>query len=270
MSELLDKLKDMGLNTYEAKVYIALLKKHPATGYEVSKESGVPQARAYDTLKALESQNVVVSTAKKPIAYTPISPKELIGRFEKSFNNSLDYLKENLPSVSDDFVEPVFNIRGREPIFNKIKELINNANKEVFIEIWKDDLELIKNELNEAHKRGIDIKVVGYNDAKLDFGYLLNHGLGENIESSLGGRWIILSVDNSEGIAGTISNIKKPQVVWTKNPGLTLIIKEVVVHDLYLLDVEKELGSQLDKVYGKNLIKLREKILGKDFKFSAH
>ena len=51
MENLLNHLKELGFNTYESKVYIALLKHHPATGYEVSKDSGVPQARAYDTLK---------------------------------------------------------------------------------------------------------------------------------------------------------------------------------------------------------------------------
>ncbi len=38
MADLIEKLKEIGLNTYEAKVYVALLKKYPATGYEVSKQ----------------------------------------------------------------------------------------------------------------------------------------------------------------------------------------------------------------------------------------
>ncbi len=53
MTKLIESLKEIGFNTYEAKVYIALLKKHPATGYEISKLSEVPQARTYDTLNVL-------------------------------------------------------------------------------------------------------------------------------------------------------------------------------------------------------------------------
>ena len=48
MADLVEKLKDIGFNSYEAKVYIALLKKHPATGYEISKIANIPQARTYD------------------------------------------------------------------------------------------------------------------------------------------------------------------------------------------------------------------------------
>ena len=79
-------------------------------------------------------------------------------------------------------------------------------------------------------------------------------------------------MDNREGLVGTVSSAdkKEPQAVWTKNSGIVLIIKEVIVHDLFLLDMEKELGETLYTYYGENLVKLREKILGKDFSFCAH
>ena len=80
MDELIENLKAIGLNGYEAKVYLALLKKYPATGYEVAKLADIPQSRAYDTLKALETDHIVMSNNTKPISYTPIKPKELTKR----------------------------------------------------------------------------------------------------------------------------------------------------------------------------------------------
>ena len=52
MEDIVEKLKEFGFNSYEAKVYIALLKKYPATGYEVSQIADIPQSRAYDALKS--------------------------------------------------------------------------------------------------------------------------------------------------------------------------------------------------------------------------
>lgn len=271
MNDLLDRLKELGFNSYEAKVYLSLLKHQPATGYEVSKESGVPQARAYDTLKVLENRQIVVASGTKPVTYVPINPQELLNRCERSFKASVQYLKDNLPTVSDDFVEPVHNLRGEQAILDRVIELINNAKHEIFLEIWSEDVNLIKEPLQKAHDRGVDLKIVGYNDVDLDFGSVYQHGLGRTLENTLGGRYVILSADGEEGIVGTLSDKEKiPQVVWTRNPGIVFIIKEVVVHDIFLLDVENELGDALNKVYGKDLIKLREKILGKDFKICAH
>jgi sugar-specific transcriptional regulator TrmB len=83
MDELIEKLKDVGFNGYEAKVYIALLQYGNSTGYEVSKNSGVPQARAYDTLKALEAKKIIISTGEKPLTYMPVDPSEILSRYQE-------------------------------------------------------------------------------------------------------------------------------------------------------------------------------------------
>ena len=77
MDNLVDKLKELGFNSYEAKVYIALLKKYPATGYEVSQIADIPQSRAYDALKSLVINKIAFSTDDKPQKYTPITPKRI-------------------------------------------------------------------------------------------------------------------------------------------------------------------------------------------------
>ncbi|MDD3150234.1 MAG: TrmB family transcriptional regulator [Candidatus Gastranaerophilales bacterium] len=271
MDNLLLHLKALGFNSYEAKVYLALLKKTPATGYEISKESGVPQARAYDTLKVLEGKQMVVSSGTRPVTYIPISPKELLKQSKNDFQKSLNYLSENLPSPSDDFIEPVINLRNSKEVLKKVIELIENAEKEVCIEFWNNDLDEIKPALQNAHNRGIDVKVVGYDDFNLDFGVFYKHGLADTIANSLGGRWIIMSIDDTRGLVSTISDKSNDfEGIYTKNLRVVLIIKEFIVHDIFLLDVEKEMGKELTKVYGQDLIKLREKIFGLDFRFKTH
>lgn len=262
--ELLNRLKELGFNAYEAKVYLSLLKHHPATGYEVSKDSGVPQARAYDTLKALENRQIVIATGSKPVTYVPISAKELLSRCERTFKSSIDFLEENLPSISEQYDEPIHNLRSASLIFDRVVELIEQAKQEIFLEIWSEDLDRIREPLKKAHERGVNIQVVGYNNVELDFCFVYQHGLAQHIEDELGGRWVILSVDASEGIVGTVA-----QAVWTRNRGIVLIIKEVVTHDIFLIDVQDKLGDEVCGVYGKDFIKLRERILGTKYVFGS-
>lgn len=68
MEDLIEKLKDIGLNGNEAKVYIALVKKFPLTGYEISKMANIQQARAYDALKSLEAKQIVLPSNTKPVS----------------------------------------------------------------------------------------------------------------------------------------------------------------------------------------------------------
>lgn len=272
MDEVIDCLKELGLNTYEAKVYIALLKKYPATGYEVSQLANVPQSRAYDTLKALEKEKIVVANNSKPITYTPIKPTELTKRFKRKITSTLEYLDKNLPSVKEDYTEPILSISGAANIREKIIEIIKNAKQEIYIEIWSQDFKFIEPYLLDAYNRGIDVKIVGYDNFKTNFGTMYEHGSAKQIEYSLGGRMIILAADNEEGMIGNSSSIKGENlhVVWTKNSGVVFLIKEFIVHDMYLLDVEENLSEQIKLVYGKNMKALRDKILGPSSHFKIH
>ena len=136
MADLVEKLKEIGFNSYEAKVYIALLKKFPATGYEVSKLANIPQSRTYDTLKVLEEKNIVATSNTKPVSYTPVKPKQLISSYEKKMSKTLNYLEKHLPEVKDNYNEPIITINGKQNIQNKILEVIKNAKKEIYMEVW--------------------------------------------------------------------------------------------------------------------------------------
>ncbi|MCZ7670869.1 MAG: helix-turn-helix domain-containing protein [Chloroflexi bacterium] len=56
MIDLRTALNKIGFTEYEAKVYLALLREHPATGYQLSKESGVPRSMVYEALKRLHNR----------------------------------------------------------------------------------------------------------------------------------------------------------------------------------------------------------------------
>lgn len=272
MDEVVESLKELGFNSYEAKVYLALLKKYPATGYEVSKISNVPQARAYDTLKALENQKIVVANHAKPVSYTPIKPSELTKRYKRKFNSTLEFLDKNLPNVKDDYTEPVLSITGGANIREKVIEIVKNAKKEIYIEIWSQDFKFIEPYLLDAYNRGVEVKMVGYDNFKSNFGLVFEHAFAKEIEQSLGGRMVILAADSNEGLIGNSSSDKHEnlQVMWTKNKGIVFLIKEFIVHDMYLIDVEETLSEQVKAVYGKNLKNLRAKVLGSDYEYRIH
>lgn len=261
MEALIDKLKEMGLNTYESKVYLALLKNNPATGYEVSKESGVPQARAYDTLKALESRGIVVATAGKPVTYLPISANEMLDRWESGFKSSVDYLRDALPQMSNETIEPILNLRGKDAVIKHVEEMIDQAQHNIFLEIWQQDAVVFEPKLRQAAERGVSVKVVGYRGVHFDFCDVYEHAISKELAKAKGGRRLMLTVDDALGMVGNLpAGETIPRAVYTRNDSIIFVIREFIVHDIYLLDVEEQLGSEMEKLYGKNLKKLRDKL----------
>ncbi len=266
MKNLIDELKNIGLNSYESKVYIALLKKYPATGYEVSQLADIPQSRAYDALKSLENENLVTSNNEKPQKFTPISPKELTRRYKRKMSTTLDYLEKNLPQIQDTYYEPLHNIEGYDNILNKLKEIINNAKSSIYLEIWNEDYKLLENEIKNAYERDMDIKIIGYGDIRTNYGLLYLHQGGREIEYGAGSRLIFLLADSVECVFGRIQQ----SVTWTMNVDISFLLKEFIVHDMYLLDVGQNFPEQLKYFYGAGFKKLKQKILSRDSKFNIH
>lgn len=266
MNSAIEKLKDLGFNSYESKVYLALLKKHPSTGYEISQEANIPQSRAYDALKSLESKSIVISDNCKPKKYSPINPKELTQRFKRKLSSTIDYLEKKLPEIKEDYNEPIHNLNDYQQIIAKLKEIINNTKKSLYIEIWNEDFAQVSKELRNAYERDVDIKIVGYGDFKSNFGLVYNHQGSYEIEHALGSRLIYLVADNVECLFGQFKN----SVIWSKNRELAFLVKNFIVHDMYLLDVGQNFPEQLKYFYGIGMKKLKNKILTADTKMNIH
>ncbi len=266
MKDVVEELKKLGLNSYESKVYIALLKKYPATGYEVSQNADIPQSRAYDALKSLASEDIVIADDQKPQRFTPIPPKELTKRFRRSITSTLDYLEKKLPNVKEDYNVPLHNIAGYENILNKIKEIIKGAKHSLYIEIWNEEYKLIENEIKEAYERDVDIKLVAYGDIKTNYALVYQHSGGKELENSTNSRLIYLLADSEECLFGRMS----VGVVWTKNRDVAFLLKEFIVHDMYLLDVGLNFPEQLKYFYGAGFKRLKTKLLSKDTKYNIH
>lgn len=257
MDGIIEKLKELGFNSYEAKVYVALLKKYPATGYEVSQISDVPQSRAYDALKSLEAEKIVFSTNEKPQKYNPISPRELTQRYKRRINSTIDFLEKKLPQVKEDYNEPIHMIAGYDKVISKVKEVINNTSKSLYLEVWSSDYKQIEKALSDAYDRGVDIKIVGYDNVKSIYGLVYRHEGALDIEYQTGSRLIYLLADSSESVFGRVEK----QVVWTKNNDIAYLLREFITHDMYLLDVYERFPEQLRYFYGVGFKKLKDKIL---------
>ena len=91
---------------------------------------------------------------------------------------------------------------------------------------------------------------------------------------SLGGRMVVLAADDNEGLVGKISSFKEDlfdaNIIWTKNKSVVFILKEFIVHDMYLIDVEENLVEQMKYIYGKGFKRLKDKVLGTNSQYIIH
>ena len=150
--DLVKRIKEyFNLNIYETKVWLALLTKGVASAGEVAELSGVPRSRTYDVLESLEKRGFAIVKIGKPVKYIAVKPTEVI---EKMKSNVLQHANDKVKSLSNlketpeyteleqlhkESIAPVKShdlsgsLRGRANIVSRMRELLENAEKEVLI-----------------------------------------------------------------------------------------------------------------------------------------
>ena len=181
--DFLNKLKDFGLNSYEAKLWTALLSRGVATAGELSDIANVPRSRSYDVLESLERKGFVVMKLGKPIKYIAVPPAEVLERVKKNISEEAEkqgQLIESLKTsevLSDlntlhtqgvDLVEPADltgAVKGRVNLYNHLGAMIKGAEKTVSIMTTEQGvirkLESLKGVLSKAKERGVRIRIAG-------------------------------------------------------------------------------------------------------------
>jgi HTH-type transcriptional regulator, sugar sensing transcriptional regulator len=179
--DFLNKLKDFGLNSYESKLWVALLSRGVSTAGELSDISNVPRSRAYDVLESLEKKGFVVVKVGKPIKYLAVPPSEVVERVKKKVleeadqrNKVLSELKESdvleelstLHNEGIKLVDPTDKsgaFRGRDKVHEHLNTMVKNAQKNITLMTSKDGLdrkyELLVNSFKKAAKKGIKINI---------------------------------------------------------------------------------------------------------------
>ena len=88
--KVLDALKQIGLNLYERKLWVALLSRGTATAGELSSLAKVPHSRTYDVLESLAEKGFVVVQTTKPLKYTAMAPTEALDRAKRKLQNDVE------------------------------------------------------------------------------------------------------------------------------------------------------------------------------------
>lgn len=179
--DFLNKLKEFGLNSYESKLWVALLARGISTAGELSDISNVPRSRAYDVLESLEKKGFIIVKVGKPIKYLAVPPSEVVERVKKKVaedaqqkTNVLEQLKKSdvlselngLHSTGVKLIDPTDksgSFRGRNKIYEHLSLMIRNAQKNIFLITTKKGLErknnTIYSALKKASQSGVKVKI---------------------------------------------------------------------------------------------------------------
>lgn len=175
------KIKDFGLNSYESKLWTALLSRGVSTAGELSDIANVPRSRSYDVLESLEKKGFIIMKVGKPIKYIAVQPEEVIERIKKKIDEDTVYKRKLLENIKSSgvlgeldnlfkngikMVEPnelSGSLKGRQNSYNHLDMLMKNAKENVFLMTTVDGLERkhksFKKTFKKLNDKGVKIRI---------------------------------------------------------------------------------------------------------------
>jgi Cd2+/Zn2+-exporting ATPase len=241
--DLLNDLNRMGFTEYEAKVYLALLSSSPATGYQVSKTSGVPRSMVYDALSRLHTRGAILESIEGRAAiYRPLPPEVLLARERDEHEQLIERLRTGLTSHQNALQgERVWSLSGHRPILSYAVQLIDRSRSEVHVVLTDPDLMHLKPSLLLASQRNVAVHALLTGEGTLECGEVAYH---PPLESSLQGLtgMLLVVVDGHEVL---IADAEHDRATVTANVHLVGIARQFVWMEFFTQRIYARLGSDL-------------------------
>ncbi len=258
------QLTQLGFTQNESKAYLALLKQHPATGYEISQNSGVPRSAIYDVLKRLELNGIVSSEGTRPVHYIPIEPEQLSNILKSQFDHNIGELGKVLSQIETTITpEKTWNIKGYEAMIDQARSLIDQAQVSVFCAVWAREYDEIRQQLANADSKGIPIHCFSFTHVDGPVGRFLTYGAEEEKLREIWQRQIVIIIDKSVVLIGSANHSADNRAIRTDNPAVVSIALNHLILDITLLSQRKNIDVQttMEALINGELAGL-EKVLG--------
>lgn len=230
--DLLPDLVALGLTEYEGKVYLALLKESPANGYQLSKRTGVPRSMVYEALGRLHARGAVLKSGnERAILYRPLPPEHLLDRYDRQHQELIHNLRESLVSIYDAQQEDsLWTVSGQTAVFSYAAQMIAEAGAEVYLVLDDVALEKLKDEIEAAGERGIQVGALLTGNGELDCEQVSYHPPAESELQGLEDMLVVV-VDSQECLIADL--VQDMVATITRNKHLVLITRQFVWMELF-------------------------------------
>jgi Cd2+/Zn2+-exporting ATPase len=241
--DLISDLTQIGYTEYEAKVYLALLRDNPATGYQLSKTSGVPRSMIYEALSRLHARGAVLESLEDRAAvYRPLPPDLLLERHQDEHQQLMEKLGAGLQRLYTSPAEDrVWSLTGRRSVLTYAAQMIRRAQTEVYLVLDDDDLASLKEDVLDTCNRGVAMRALLMGEGSLPCAQVAYHPPLESEMHGLTGMLLVVS----DGAEVLIAGKDHESATITRNAHLVQIARQFVWMEFFTQRIYARLGGDL-------------------------
>ncbi|WP_395373789.1 TrmB family transcriptional regulator [Marinicella sp. W31] len=250
-------LQTIGFTHLESEIYVYLQMNGPSTGYAVAKGVGKPTANVYKALASLTSKGGASSSKSDNTTYVAVDWENIISQQQNIFNQNIEKLEESLKKLpKHDVDEQVYQVAEFRQIIEHGNALIKKAEYILLADLEPKSIKWFNEELQNAAKRGVEVRVKAYSSEKIDGVFVTNRKNGEEVWAKTNDIAFHICADGVETVMGMIRSDEKTviQAFHTQSVFFSMTVYYALLYGLIITELKEHLdGSDLKKA--KQVIK---------------
>jgi sugar-specific transcriptional regulator TrmB len=141
-----ERLTRLGLTSYEARAYVALLRRDTLTAAETARLAGLPRQRVYDVLSSLVEKGLASTRPGRAVKYSATAPEQALERLLATHRLQLSDLERDTLSLIEELMpayragqehtnplEYIEVLRDRKAINERFSELEAGIKSEILV-----------------------------------------------------------------------------------------------------------------------------------------
>lgn len=229
-------LRRLGLPNYQARVFVALQQLGIGTAQEISDVSDVPRSQVYGAADELADRGLIEVIESSPKQYRSVSLETAREQLTSRLKHERDRAFENLaeirtPPTDQEMTHPVSTLRGRQPIDDRISELIETATLNiVFVAPEERSLsEKIETMLRNQANNGVAVTVVTAGESgltRLESDSVTVIVMGDDNPADFAGRALL--VDETKVLLSVLTDdgTVREEAMWTAGSNIGRILAQ--------------------------------------------
>lgn len=245
-TEIINYLSRVSFSTLEAKIYTTLIKEGELSCYQIAKKINISRSSVYAAIEPMYEKGYVLCRTETKQVYTAQQPEILFAQLRCSFSENARLAENALKEIYNNKEEDIFtNVKGLDSIIASTKEMINSAEKEIYINF--DFMpKLFEKEFRAAINRGVRIIIFTFAPLDiLDMDIELYSHNCITCTDEMPSRIMIVKDYSLTLVADKKKNCEQWFGTFTNNHLLVDIISEHIHHDIYMLKLQEQQNKAL-------------------------
>lgn len=229
-NSLIENLSEFGLSRQEALVYTELLKFDEATGYEISKATGISRSNVYSALAELVNKGACYLNEAESVKYVAVNPEQFLNNTIENLKfKTKEILKQIPPRVEkrDGYI----TIKGYKNIMNKIFKMLDEVEKRAYFMAPEKIVEEVSDRLKKLIKEKKKIVILS-DECALSGAIIYRTKINEN--------QVRFIADSSYVMTGEINGTNEDTCLYSGQEHLVELMKEALKNKITLIEQKGE------------------------------